>query len=352
MNLQAPVTHFLPSAAIRRERRLPSPGRVLIRAGQKVASSDILAETNLNPEYQLLDIPHILGISIQKADRILLCKPGDRITQGDLIAGPIGISKKVVRAKSDSRVILVGDGQVLLETIKSPFQLKAGYPGRVVELIPDRGAVIETDGSLIQAVWGNNQQDSGILMMLAKQPDHLFSPEDLDISLRGVVVAAGHCREAEALRKAEEAPLRGIILGSMDVDLLPIAKNLQIPILLTEGFGCFPMNPIAHKLLMVNERREVAVIAQPWDPYAGSRPEIVIPQTASGQPIQANEIASFNAGKQVRILHPPNKGKLGTLLSLKNKEIFPGGYPVLATEIQLQDGSITWVPAANLEILQ
>ena len=49
---------------------------------------------------------------------------------------------------------------------------------------------------------------------------------------------------------------------------------------------------------------------------------------------------------------PPNKGKLGTLLSLRNKEIFPGGYPVFAAEIQLQDGSITWVPAANLEIIQ
>ena len=99
LNLQAPVTHFLPLTAIRRERTLPSPGRVLVRAGQNVAASEIIAEMNLNPEYHLLDIPYILGISIQKADRIILCKPGDRLPQGDLIAGPVGIQRRLSRQK-------------------------------------------------------------------------------------------------------------------------------------------------------------------------------------------------------------------------------------------------------------
>ena len=190
MTIPAPVSHFLPMTRIRRRRLLPRLGKVLVRAGQKVAVPDVIAETNMTPHYQLLDIPKILKFSPRKFENYIQCQPGDRLLKGDLIAGPVGVSKRVVRATQDCKVVLVGDGQILLEVSEKLYQLKSGFPGQVVELIADRGAVIEATGALIQAVWGNGRQDYGILNMLAGKPDHSLDTADLDISLRGSIVVA------------------------------------------------------------------------------------------------------------------------------------------------------------------
>jgi hypothetical protein len=347
----APVTHYLPVTVIRRERLLPQPGKVIVRAGQKVNALDVIAETNLNPDYQLLDLARILGVPQSKVDRYLQCQSGDQLGQGDMVAGPVGFSKRVVRAQRDSKVILAGDGQVLLEVVGKPFQLKAGIPGEVVELIPDQGAVIESSGTLLQAVWGNGRLDSGPLTVLAKNPDHSLRVADLDVSFRGTIVLSGHCQDPETLKMADELPLRGLILGSLSSDLLPVANRLRLPVVLTEGFGERPLNPIIFKLLSTNDRREVALNGEPWDHYSGRRPEIFIPLPVPGNTVPPVDTARFSPEKQVRVLRAPGAGKIGTIVNLKGKTTFPGGLRTVAAEVRLEDGKTTVIPLANLEII-
>ena len=168
----APITHILPFTIIRRERVLPSRGKVLVRAGQRVNSLDVIAEANLRPEYLLLNVARGLGLSPERADQMIQCQAGDHLADGDMIAGPVGMARRVVRTPSDGQVVLVGSGQVLIEVASKPFQLKAGVPGEVVELIVDRGATVETSGALVQGVWGNGHIDFGVMVVLAKSPDH------------------------------------------------------------------------------------------------------------------------------------------------------------------------------------
>jgi hypothetical protein len=351
MNMLAPITHFLPVTQIRRERVLPQPGKVIVRAGQSVGAMDVVAEAPGNTEFQLLEIARILGVSIAKSDRYLQCQSGDQLATGDLIAGPVGLSNRVVRAPKDCKVIFAGEGQVLLEPAGKSFQLKAGIPGDVVELISDRGVVIQTNGALIQAVWGNGRIDYGVMTVLAKQPNQLLSAADLDVSLRGSVILSGICLDGDALILANELPLRGIILGSMDPDLVPTAINLQIPIVLIEGFGEIPMNSIAYKLLSTNNRREVALNAENWNHYSNTRPEVVIPMPAPRNTGAPQETVFFSPGKSVRGLSLPFLGKIGVIEKLTNNSPFSGGPRVPSAVVKFEDSQSAILPVSNLEII-
>lgn len=348
----APVTHILPITTIRRERLLPISGKVLVRKGQKVSATDTIAEANLSPEHQFIDVARGLGISEEKAEARIQVKPGAQVAEGDVLAGPVGLTRRVVRATRNGRVVTTGDGQVLLEAAGKPFQLKAGIPGEVVDLIPERGATIETSGALIQGVWGNGRLDFGLLSMLADTPEHQITPDQVDVSLRGAIVLAGYCESAEVLKAAADLPLRGLILTGMDPSLAAAAGKLPIPVMLIDGFGQRVMNTAAYKLLSTSDRREVALNAEIWDRYKGTRPEAIIPLPSSGELPLPRETDEFAPGQQVRVLRSPYAGKIGTLLEVRGLAVFPNGLRSLGAEVRLENGETVILPLANLEVLE
>jgi hypothetical protein len=352
METMAPVTHFLPLTTIRRERVLPVPGKIMVRKGQKVSASDAVAEANLSPSHQLLEVARGLGLRSDQADEYLQVEAGTIVAAGDVIAGPVGITRRVVRAPQDGRVILAGGGQALIE-LKSPiFELRAGIPGVITDLINDRGVVIETVGALVQGVWGNGHIDFGLMFVLAKNPDDELDASQLDVSMRGSIVLGGYVDNAEVLSTASEMPLRGLILASMNPALIPMALNAKFPLLIVDGFGVQPMNSAAFKLLATNERREVALNAESWDRYNNKRPEVVIPLPAASPPPLASDTVVFAPGKQVRVLRAPYSGKIGTLVDLRSSAVFPNGLRAMAAEVRLEDGDNAVLPLANLEVLE
>jgi len=347
----APVTHILPQAIIRRELLLPKYGRVFVRTGQMVKATDVLAEVNLEPEFQMLDIARLLHVPKTKAEKVTQCWKDDRLSAGDLIAGPVGIARRLVRARRDCRVILAADGQVLIEIIKQPYQLKAGMPGEVVRLIPERGATVETRGALVQALWGNGLVEYGPLHILGSHATHPLRVDELRESQRGKIVLAGYCGDLNALKKAEEMEIHGIILGGMEADLLPSAIKLSLPVILIEGFGNIPINPIAYKLLASLNGKDVAINAYSWDPYFGKRPEIVIPTPADDRDLLPQEIIQFAKGQTVRLLRAPYQGQIGVIAELVGKMVFPGGGRDGGAVIEFEDGGTVSVPLSNVEII-
>ena len=348
----APVVHVLPLTSLRRERLLPVPGRVTAHVDQKVTPLDVVAEAHYGQGHTLIDVAHLLGLQPEAAQRLIQVKSGDLVTKGDTIAQGTGLIPQTVKVQVDGRVILVGSGRILMEAGTGLFELHAGIPGRITREISERGVEITFNGALLQGVWGNSRLGLGLLLPVITKPDELLLPNKMDVTLRGSVLLAGHCADPAALQAAGELPVRGLILGSLSPALIPLALQMQFPIVVLDGFDLKPMDGASYLLLMTNAKREVTLNAEPYDRYTGVRPEILIPLPVTQDPPLPHEMQTFATGQPVRLTRAPYAGAVGTLdVMLPGLTNIPSGLRVAAAEVKLDSGELVVVPLANMEVL-
>ncbi len=348
----APVTHSIALATIRRKRLLPLRGKVLVRAGQSVEPTDVLAEADLNPEHVVLDVARGLGVPTAQAANYVTRKVGDDVSANSIVATRKGLGSRDLRATASGRIVAIGGGQLLLEVKNEPYKLLARLPGAVVQVEPDYGAIIETTGAWVQGIWGNGQVNFGLMHALANNPEHVFIPSQVDPSLRGTVLMGGYVAQREVLEACAEMQMNGLILGSMATQLIPLALRMPYPILVLEGFGQIPMNPGAFRLLSTNAQRDVTVNAEALNRFSGQRPEIIIPLPASGEPPVPLDLEQFRLEQRVHLLRAPHQGTVGRITGLPEElGIFSSGLRAPAAEVEIEGGERVLVPLANIEVL-
>jgi hypothetical protein len=350
--MQGPVHHIVGLTSIVRERLLPISGTVLVRLNQKVNPSDVVAEADWAREHVLLDVARALGVSSNVADRLVKCKADDHLAASTEIAVGKGLFPRSVVVPREGRVVVVGGGQVLMEVGESKIELRAGISGTVIEVIPNRGVVIQTTGALVQGVWGNGRIDSGGLVNLAEKPDGVLTVDRMDASMRGFVILAGMVKDVEVFKAAADLPVRGMILSSLYPSLIPQAREMRYPIIVTDGFGSLPMNSVAYRLLSTNAKRDVTVNAEAYNRYSGVRPEVIISLPASSDLPVPNEVETFAPGLQVRMRRPPALGMIGSIVAVKpGLTTLLSGLRAPAAEVKLENGEMVVVPLVNLEVV-
>jgi hypothetical protein len=239
-----------------------------------------------------------------------------------------------------------------METGDASIRLRAGVPGTIIQIIPNRGAIIRTVGALIQGSWGNGRIDTGLLLNLTENPADVLDAARLDVSLRGSIILAGILRNAETLRIAAELPVRGLILSSISPSLLPAAQKMRFPIVAIDGFGKSPMNSAAYKLLTSNAKRDVTINAEAFNRYTGARPEVIIPLPASRELPPPTDVDTLDIGQTVRMRRAPYAGMIGTLTKLPaGLSTLPSGLRAPAAEVKLENEGQILVPLVNLEIV-
>lgn len=348
----APVLHILPLTTIVRERKLPVAGKVNVSPNQKVNPTDVIAEANFAREHVLLDVARTFGVSVRDADKMIKVNEGDRLAEDGLVAESTGMIKRAIRAPRSGRVMVAGGGQVLMEVGDVRIELRAGMPGVVTQVIPERGVVIRTAGTLIQGTWGNGRIDNGLMTKKIEKADDVLTSDLLDVSLRGSVILGGHVSDLETLKFAAEMPVRGLIVSSMNPALIQSAMQMRYPILVLDGFGTRPMNSAAFKLLTTNEKREVTVNAEHFDRYSNNRPEAIIPLPIQEEPDEPNDYEMFAVGQQIRMRRAPHVGMIGSITKLPSGlSKLPSGLRAPAAEVKLENGSDMLVPLVNLEVV-
>jgi hypothetical protein len=360
-----PTAHATLLATLRRERRLPAAGQVLVEPHKRVEAADVVARTTLPERVRFVDVARALRLPPEKADAALLKRDGEAVKAGEPIAERrvlLGLVPRRARAPVNGRLVAAAGGTALVEAASRPFELRAGLPGTVVTILQSQGVIIETTGALLGGVWGNGRDDFAPLRLAGAGPAHALTTADVEVGMRGAILAAGVLAEAAVLKKLAEVRVRGLVLGSAAGALVPQLEKLDVPVLVVEGFGPGGFSPPAMALLSANAGREAWLNAARREPFSGRRPELIIPLPPPGQPppplVDGDSLAP---GKRVRILRGPAAGRVGTVAALSERPAaLPSGLRARVATVALAsragntaDGEPpVRVALANLELLE
>ena len=95
MNASIVQTH--PLIQIRRKRILPFAGTVLVRVGQKVTTSEVIAEMEIPSQFHYVDVMRSLGLaSPAQAEKLINRKVGDQVDKNDILAETGGMFSKII----------------------------------------------------------------------------------------------------------------------------------------------------------------------------------------------------------------------------------------------------------------
>jgi len=350
-------TRAAPAITIRRERLLPARGEVLARPGEQVGPADVVARCQLPGATQVIDVSRALGIRRERVNKYLGKNVGDAVQAGELLAshgGLLGRLKPTCRAPVGGQVIAVRDGLVMIEATPTTFELRAHLKGQVTNVMPGLGVVISTTGVLIQGMWGSGGEAEGVLKVLVDSPRKPLRARAIDVSCHGTIVAGGSDLDDKALEQAVAAQFRGIVVVSINVDLCPLLKTLPFPVIITEGFGSYPMSQAIFSLLHSNAGREAMLQADTQVRWGAKRPEIVIPVHAEGAIVAEDQGAvDLQTGAQVRGLRTPYLGMIGTVTDLPAGPLtVDSGTRLLVAEVAFEGAEPALVPIANLELIR
>ncbi len=336
-----------------RARFLPVDGHVIARVGQRVTPATVLAEATVAPHIEVLDArPVFSGIPRERMKSMIQREVGEKVDQGDIIIETGGRVNRVLRATAAGVVRSISSTQVLIQVKKKPFRLRAAYTGVVTEIIARRGVMLQMQGTLAQGVWGNGHHATGKLITASFDPRKLLEPDHMRGECVDSIVLAGRLRDPESLTRAQELPIRGLIVGSLSSHILPLAVKMPFPILVTSGFSPAGMDDTSFRLLSSNKGRNISVVAMPWDRHQGIRPEAFIPLESDNLRM-VREMIEFRSGQTVRVNTLPYMPQVGSIVNIHAEPVMlPNGLMARSADVALKNGQQILVPLNNLDVLE
>lgn len=361
-------------AVVRKTRRLPLAGSVLVERGARVAAADVVARTELPGKVTLLNLASALGALPDEVGSKLVVQPGGAVRAGAPIAEArawFGLSKRAVPSPIDGVLESVSPvtGMAILRAPPVPVEVRAYVDGEVVEVLAGEGVVVEARGALVQCIFGLGGERRAPIAMVAREPGAVLEASDLRPEHRGALVIGGGRATLAAVRRAMEIGVAAIACGGLayqdirellgrDVGVAvtgdePIATTL----LVTEGFGDIAMARGTFELLGRLEGKQASVNGATQIRAGVIRPEILVPDAAGEVADAAAETAGepkpvgLVVGAPVRCIRAPYFGRIGTVAALP-VELYelPSEARVRVLEVDLGGERVT-VPRANVEVI-
>jgi hypothetical protein len=357
----------------RARRVLPIAGEVLVREGRPVSAQDVVARTELPGDVVPINLANQLSIPAADVPGCMLKKEGDQVEAGDPLArtkGIFGMFKNEYVSKAPGTIESISGvtGQVILRGAPILVEVRAYLTGKVVEVLPKEGCVIEAQATFVQGIFGVGGEAYGTIRMACRAPTDEFRPEMITPEMRGCVVIGGARMHGETVRKAIAAGVSALVSGGIDdEDLKAVlgydlvvaitgSEQIGLTLIVTEGFGDIAMAERTFKLLTAHEGKPAAVNGATQIRAGVMRPEIVIP-LAEGILADAGEAAHVMAaplevGASVRIIRDPYFGMLGSVAALPPEpRVLGSGSKARVLEVTTASGEKLVVPRANVEII-
>ncbi len=279
---------------IRKRRLLPIPGEVTVRVGQRVEADTVIARASLPGKVHTENVVNRLGIVPSEIRAYMTKREGEPVEKGEVIAENrpwVRWFRTAVLSPITGVVENISEvtGQVLLRELPQPLLLSAYLDGTVVEVIPREGAVVETEGALVQGILGIGGEVTGLLQTAVKDPDEVLTPEKIRPEHAGVLLIGGSYVSGPTVARAREVGVRCLIVGGMDdADLAALlgydlgvaitgTEQVGLTVILTEGFGRIGMAHRTFDLLTSRIGRKASVSGATQIRAGVIRPEVIIP---------------------------------------------------------------------------
>lgn len=359
---------------VRKIRRLPLSGENLVNQGDFIDYETPVARTYILGDPHLIRAAHLLGLQDDPKEvlRYMVKKIGDPVEEGEVIAKYsllFGLIKKsftspikgVLESFSESSGYMVfREPQILVE-------VKAYVPGKVVEVLPMEGVVVELNAAFIQGIFGIGGETKGIIKMSANSREDVLDSDSITSDDKGKILVGGSLVKEEAIAKAAEVGVSGIVCGGIDykelTDLLGYKigvaitgeEEIGLTLIVTEGFGRINMSRRVFRLLQQFQGHRAAMCGATQIRAGVLRPEIIIPhgELPSKGIGEENLAGGMRPGTSIRVIREPYFGAIGTVVSLPVElQKIKTESNVRIVEIELENGRKVKVPRANVEIIE
>jgi hypothetical protein len=357
---------------VRRERRLPLKGEVLVERGVAVEADTVVARTELPGNVQTVNLAAKLALDPARVPESLLRPVGSAVKAGEVIASGkslFGLIKQRAESPADGTIESVSaiTGQMILREPPIPVEVNAYVRGTVAEVIPGEGVVVETHGAFLQGIFGVGGETTGTLAIVASSPDEELKRTQLTAAHQGQIVVGGSYVSHATLLRARELGIAAVVVGGFDdSDLRELlgrdlgvaitgAEDLGFTLILTEGFGRIRMADRTWRLLGAHAGALASVSGATQIRAGVMRPEILIPRDApEGRGEDAVVGAGLEVGSLLRVIREPYFGRIGTVTEL------PAELRALDTEAHVRvlevefndDRTRAVVPRANVELIE
>lgn len=367
-----PGLKVLHETKINKERRLPLKGTVVVENGTTVQPDDIVAKTDLPGNVQMVNVANQLNIDADDVNDAMTVNVGSEVRKDDMIAetkGLFGMFKSNVTAPVDGTIEVISDttGQVVIREAPIPVEIDAYMSGRIKEVIPEEGVVIESEGVFIQGIFGIGGESRGDLAVIVKDREEEITEELITSKLAGKIVVGGSFISLKAYKKAIQMKVAGVVVGGFNYfDLEDIlgytlgvaitgSEDLVTSLILTEGYGKIRMGSQTFDLLKEHHGKFTSVNGATQIRAGVIRPEIVIPLSGDelkGDHKDAYASEGIQAGSLVRVIRAPYFGRMGKVVDLPSELRKMESETMVRVAIIEIDGENIEIPRANLEMVE
>ena len=355
---------------VRRERRLPLKGRVLARVGDSVRADQIVARCELPGNVQTVNLAARLALDPPRVSGALKKPIGSAVQAGERIAESkslFGLVTNHVEAPATGTLESVSSitGQLILREPPIPVEVTAYLEGRVCEVLPDEGVVVESRCAFLQGIFGVGGETSGEIVIVAEDPGQDLEPGRLKPEHRGKIVVGGAYVSIAAITRARELGVAAIVAGGFDDrDLRELlgrdlgvaitgSEEIGLTIVLTEGFGRIRIADRAWRLLGRFAGHRASISGATQIRAGVMRPEILIPHGETASAPGSGAEKGLEIGSPLRVIRPPYFGRVGRVVDL------PAELQRLESEAEVRvltlefadDGTRATVPRANVELI-
>jgi len=358
------------SHLVRKIRRLPIKGEVLVTAGQGVQPETVVARAQLPGDPLTINLAYQLGIDPSDVPGAMLFKEGDAVSEGQLMAKTaafFGLIKREAKSPADGTIEMISPitGKVTLRQPPVPIDVKAYIEATVSEIMPEEGAVLETRAAFIQGIFGVGGEREGNIQLVVDDPAEELTADKVPDDCSGVILVGGSLVSGEALRRAAQVGAAGVVAGGIiDEDLVSLLghdlgvaitghEDLTLTVIITEGFGRIRMADKTFALLKSLDGRRASINGATQIRAGVMRPEIICPGEAGDGEESVVSSSGLEPGTPIRCIREPFFGLLGAVTELPPElQTIETGAQVRILRARLNDGREVLIPRANVEIIE